>query len=119
MKEVQTRELNRIIILLAGMGCKYAIQDPDGKTHTNGLEVVEAKSGKRGPRKYPHNYLKDYVAKHFDYNVAVGVVQEVPIGDVDRESLRSSLCSRLCREWGNETYTSHMTATHLEVMRTA
>lgn len=121
MMHLQQREFAKCVALLRGMGCTFAIKDPDGNITKHGLEVAEPVplKPKRAPRKYERNAVRDYVAPFFDYNAEVGVVQQIPIGSFERNSLRSSMCSRLSRLWGNETYTSHMTDTHFEVMRTA
>ena len=119
MKDIQKRELTRAIDLIKALGCTYKVITPDGEAFGE-LEVVTKKpKAERAPRKDPYGAVVAYSREKLDMNAAVGVVQEVPCGAFDAESLRSSLCNVLTKAWGKDTYTTAAHHNKVEVMRIA
>lgn len=119
MKDIQKRELNRALDLIKALGCTYKVITPDGESFGELQVATRSKKRVRAIRKYPYGAVVAYSRAKLDMNVAVGVVQEVPCGEFDAESLRSSVCNILTKTWGKDTYTTAAHHNKVEVMRTS
>ena len=118
MEDIQKRELIRSIKLIQSLGCTYRILSPDGESFGD-LQVIEPKTRRRSPSKYPHGSLTKQVKDHVDLNAEIGVVQKIPCGDFDLEMLRSVACSVLTVVWGKDNYVTMARGDYFDVMRTA
>ena len=118
MEDIQKRELIRSIKLIQSLGCTYRILSPDGESFGD-LQVIEPKTRRRSPSKYPHGSLTKQVKDHVDLNAEIGVVQKIPCGDFDLEMLRSVACSILTAAWGRDSYVTMARGDYFDVMRTA
>lgn len=119
MKDIQKRELTRAIDLIKALGCTYKVITPDGEAFGE-LEVAEPRSRKvRAPLKYPFGAVTTHIKKHLNLDATVGIVQDVPCGEFDPESVRSTLCALLHKTWGVKTYTTCSHPEKVEVMRIA
>ena len=118
MEDIQKRELIRSIKLIQSLGCSFRILSPDGESFGD-LQIVEPKTRRRSPSKYPHGSLTKQVKDHLDLNAEIGVVQKIPPGDFDLEMLRSVACSILTAAWGRDSYVTMARGDYFDVMRTA
>lgn len=116
MKEIQVRELQRAIKFIDALGCTYKIISPEGEEF--GTLEVKPQSKKR-PLRYPYGELVNFYRPQVRLDAAIGDVQEVAFGKYAPDDIRSGVCSLLSKEWGNGTYTTSITNTSIEVMRTA
>lgn len=118
MKDIQKRELNRAIDLIKALGCAYKVITPDGKEFGD-LHVKALKNAKRAARKHPYGVVVAHVRQHLDMTAQIGVVQVIECGELDNETVRSSICTALTAAWGKDTYTTATQPGKVEVMRTA
>jgi len=102
MEKIIEQTITKAIKMLEACGCKFAVIDPDGNQHGD-LEVVVNK--KRGPNKYPHGELRNYIKGHLS-QLSVGEVLVIPVGRFDFASLQSSISSAACAMFGNESCTT-------------
>jgi hypothetical protein len=119
MKEIQNRELQRVIRFIEGLGCAYAIVTPDAETFTNGLEVSEPKDRARQPLAFPRGEVKAFYVPQIQINAEVGSVQEIAFGKYGAERVRAGICIYLTEQWGPDTYTTSVNEHCVEVLRTA
>ena len=118
MKEIQLKELQRVIKFIEALGCQYKIIAQDGQEFGK-LDTKPARV--RGPRKHAYGELTSFYRPQIDLNAQVGSVQEISIGKYKSEDIRAGVCSMLSREWGKETYTTSLNAKNqtIELLRTA
>lgn len=116
MKDIQIRELQRAIKFIDSLGCAYKIITPEGEEH--GTLEVKAKPNRRALR-YPYGELVKFYRPQLNLNAEIGEVQEVAVGRYSPDDIRRGVCSLLSKEWGNDTYTTSVTANTVEVLRTA
>ena len=117
MKELQQKELLKIIKFIDAIGCKYKIITDDGQEFGE-LDVAEKKELKRHLKR-PYGELAKYYKNKLNFDIAVGEVQEVDCGDILPNELRSAICSHLGKEWGNGTYATCIKDGKVEILRTA
>lgn len=117
MKDIQRKELTRVLKFVESLGCKYKIITDDGEEFGS-LEVAHPK-GTRSPLKYAYGEIANWYKPHVNLNAGVGVVQEIPLGKFEAETIRGGLCSWLTKEWGKDTYVTAITDNHVELMRTS
>tara|TARA_R110000822_G_scaffold44823_1_gene120160 strand:+ start:200 stop:559 length:360 start_codon:yes stop_codon:yes gene_type:complete len=115
MKDLQRKELNRVLMFIDSLGCKYKILADDGEEFGT-LELAPIR--KKKPSIYVHGEIARWYRPHVDLDVGVGVVQEIPLGKFHGETIRGGMCSWLTKVWGKETYVTSITDTHVELMRT-
>ena len=115
MKDLQRKELNRVLMFIDSIGCKYKIITDDSEEFGT-LELAPIR--KKKPSIYVHGEISRWYRPHVDLDVGVGIVQEVPLGKYPAETIRGGMCSWLTKEWGKETYVTSLTDTHVELMRT-
>ena len=118
MHAIQKRELVRAIDLIKALGCTYKVITPDGEAFGE-LQVAAPKTVKRAARKHPYGVVVAHVRKHLDMTAQIGVVQVIECGDLDNETVRSSICTVLTAAWGKDTYTTATQPGKVEVMRIA
>jgi hypothetical protein len=119
MKEIQARELQRVIKFIEGLGCLYAIVTPDEEVFTNGLEVTEPKDRVRQPAAFPRGEVRAFYVPQIQINAEVGSVQEIAFGKYGAERVRTGVCNYLTEQWGPDTYTTRVNEHCVEVLRTA
>ena len=115
MKDLQRKELTRVLMFIDSIGCKYKIITDEGKEFGT-LELAPIK--KRKTSMYVHGEISRWYRPHVDLDVGVGVVQEIPLGKYPAETIRGGMCAWLTKEWGKDTYVTSITDTHVELMRT-
>jgi hypothetical protein len=115
MKEIQIRELQRVIRFLEGIDCQYAIITDDNELFSNGLEVKQRKS--RSPLAFPYGEVKSFIQPQINLAADIGSVQEINVGKYGAERVRSGVCSILSSQWGKETYTTSLSEHTVEVLR--
>jgi hypothetical protein len=116
MKDIQRKELHRVLAFVESLRCTYKIITDDGEEF--GTLVVAPVKTKR-PLTYAYGEISNWYRPYIDLNAGVGVVQEIPFGKFPPETIRSGLCSWLTKEWGKDTYITAITDTHVELMRTS
>lgn len=120
MKELQERELKKLLVFLEAIKCQYKIITDDGQTFTLGNVNPEPPKHERKKRNLTMPY--GTIAKHFrqfiDMNAKVGDVMEIPIAHFDPNVLRGAVCSYLTKGWGKKKYTSMIGKDSIQVMRT-
>lgn len=119
MKEIQIRELQRVLKFLEGIDCQYAIITDDGECFSNGLEVKPRKSRSRSPLAFPCGEVKKFVQPQINFDAEIGSVQEINVGKYGAERVRSGACSILSSAWGKDTYTTSISEHTVEILRTA
>lgn len=117
MKELQQKELLKIIKFVDAIGCKYKIITDDGQEFGT-LNVTEKKELKRNLKR-PYGELSNYYKPKLNLGIAVGEVQEISSGDIPTEDLRSAICSHLGKEWGKGSYATCIKNGKVEILRTA
>ena len=115
MEQIIKSTISKAIKMLEACNCKFAIIDPDGKTHGE-LEVSESK--KRKSSKYPYGELRKYLTQYLD-DMKPGDVAEIPLGKYDFVTLQSSASSTSCVLFGNGscTTTRNLKNKTIEVLR--
>lgn len=103
MKEIQLKELMRMIKFIEGTGCQYKIITPDGQEF-GGLNTKP--QPKRAPLERPYGELISFYKPQINLDAPVGSVQEVSFGEYVPTKIQSGICSYLSREWGKDTYTT-------------
>lgn len=118
MKEIQLKELQRVIKYIEAIGCQYKIITPDGEEFGK-LDTKPARV--RGPRKHAYGELTNFYKPQLDLKAIIGSVQEVSVGQYKPEDIRAGMCALLTREWGKETYTTSFNSKNktIELLRTA
>lgn len=118
MKEIQLKELQRVIKFIEALGCQYKIITGDGREF-GALETKPARS--RGPRKHEYGELSNFYRPQLDTKAIVGSVQEISIGHYGPEDIRAGMCAFLTKEWGKGTYTTSINSKNktIELLRTA
>ena len=116
MKDLQRKELNRVLMFIDSIGCKYKIITDDGEEFGT-LEVAPIK--KKKPLTYAYGEISNWYRPYVDLTAGVGIVQEIPLGKFEAETIRGGLCSWLSKQWGKDTYITSITDTHVELMRTS
>ena len=117
MKELQQKELLRIVKFIEAIGCKYKIITDDGQEFGS-LVVTEEKSHKRKAKR-PYGELINFYKGLVDLNSPVGEVQVIPCNDYKPNELRGAICSYVGKSWGNGNYTTCVTDGKIEILRTA
>jgi hypothetical protein len=117
MTDVTNIAINKAIKFLEAVHCQYAIVTQDGQTFNNGLEIAVKKARQRAPRKYPYGEVSAYYSALIDFNAPAGSVQVVPCGKYSPEDIRAGISSKLTREWGKETYITHISDAGIEILR--
>ena len=116
MKDIQRKEFTRVLKFIESIGCTYKIIADDGEEFGE-LEVMSSRS--RAPLKYAYGEISNWYKPYVNLKAGVGVVQEIPFGKFEPETIRGGLCSWLTKEWGKDTYLTAITDTHVELMRTS
>lgn len=117
MKDIQMRELQRVLKFIEALGCQYAVVTEDGETFSNGLEVKPPRA--KAPRAFPYGEVRAYILPHVNLDAEIGSVQEIAVGKYGTERIRSGICTLLTDKWGKETYTTSTTDHTVEVLRIA
>ena len=115
MKDIQRKEFSRVLKFVESLGCSYKIITDEGEEFGT-LEVAPART--RRPLVYKYGEISNWYRPFIDVDVGIGVVQQIPLGKFNAETIRGGLCSWLTREWGKDTYVTAITDTHVELMRT-
>jgi hypothetical protein len=105
MKDIQMKELQRMIKFISGAGCKFKIITPDGEEFGE-LEVKPMGSKTRGPLERPYGELINFYKPQIKLDAPVGSVQEISSGEYPPLRIQSGVCSLLHREWGKDNYTT-------------
>lgn len=119
MKQIQLQTVDRAVAFLNAAGVDYKVILPDG-TEYGDLEVVVLKRRTRNQR-IAHGTMTGLYKQQIN-NAEVGDVIQVSIADIEAlgakpESLRSAATAHASLTWGNGTYTSIVTDTHVEILR--
>jgi len=115
MKEVQQVSLKKAITMLAAIGCKFAIVNPDGNKHGT-LEITEKTDRKRAKSEFRRGEVHDYYIQFIE-NMNVGEVAEIPAGKFGVERIRGSVCSWFVRNRGKGSANTFVTKDTVQVMR--
>ena len=120
MKELQQRELTRLIAFLDAIDCQYKIITNDGQTFWRGNVDPPPKISEKKKRNLsmPYGTIAAYYKPYINLQAKVGEVIEVPVGTFDRDVLRGAVCSYLTKNWGKKSYTSMVTKESVQVMKT-
>ena len=119
MKQIQLQTVERAVAFLNAAGVEYKVILPDG-TEYGDLEVVVHKKRTRNQR-VAHGTMTGLYKDRIK-NAEVGDVIQVSIADIEAlganpDSLRSAATAYASMTWGNGTYTSIITDTHVEILR--
>lgn len=119
MKQIQLQTVDRAVAFLNAAGVEYKVILPDG-TEYGDLEVVVHKKRTRVQR-IAHGTMTGLYKEQIK-NAEVGDVIQVSIEDIEAlgagvESFRSAATACASTVWGNGTYTSIVTDTHVEILR--
>jgi hypothetical protein len=106
---IKNMAIEQAVRLLQAGGASFHIKTDDGEW---GGPIKKYKRN----IKYPWGSLIAHIKPHIA-NVKIGDVVNVPFGEFDVDSIRSSLCGHLSDAWGNGSYMVNKTKTHLEVLR--
>ena len=117
MKDIQMRELTRVLKFIEAIGCQYAVVTDDGEILSNGLEVKPPRV--KAPRAFHYGEVRGFITQQIKLDAEIGTVQEIPAGKYGTERIRSGVCSLLSERWGKDTYTTNITEHTVEVLRTA
>lgn len=117
MEQIKQAALKKAIVLLNAVGAQYAIIDADGQKHGN-LEIVEQR--KRKPSVYDRGELTNYCRNNFKH-LAIGDVQNFPVGKYPIEVIQRTLSSWICKNYGNRTHITGMSKERnsIEILRVA
>ena len=118
MKDIQLKELQRAIKFIDALGCTYKIITPEGEEF-GVLEVKQTGGKKRAPLRYPFGEIARFYKPQLNLQAEIGDVQEIVFGKFAPEDIRSGVCALLSKEWGKDSYTTSITDTCVEVLRTA
>lgn len=120
MKEIQMKELQRMIKFITGAGCKFKIITPDGEEFGE-LEVKPVKTRAKRNLERPYGELINFYKPQIDFNAPVGSVQEINPGTYPAMRIQSGVCSLLHKEWGKDNYTTcvNTKTNKVEVLRIA
>lgn len=119
MLDIQRKLLRTTLSMLDAAGAQYKIIFPDGESFGT-LLVVEKKIPKRKVRSlHPRGALRDYFLP-FTTDMQVGDVRQIPVGEYEIESLRSSMAAWANTTWGKGSAITLMDRKTrvLEIMRT-
>lgn len=115
MKEIQFRELQRVMKFMDAIGCQYAIITDDGEQYGE----LEVKQRKKSAFAFPRGEVKAFYVPQIDLNAEVGSVQEIAFGKYGAERVRGGICIYLTEKWGVDTYTTSINDNCVEILRTA
>lgn len=113
MHELQKKELDRALVFLNSIGCKYKVSHPDGIDFTN---IVEEVAKKRSASHYPKGDLINHIRKYIT-DIQIGEVRSIPEGSFDLARISSCATSYMSTTYGNKSYTSHRAKDTIEIMR--
>lgn len=113
MKEIQMKELQRIIKFLDGAGCQYKIVTDDGQEFGD-LQAAKQKT----QRQFPYGAFRSYIDARIDLSAEVGSVHVVDCGEYPPDRIQSAICSRLSEKWGSGNYTTYRNGNTVEILRT-
>lgn len=116
MQEIQLKQVQRSLAFFDAVGIKYKLIAPDGQEFGT-LQVQPLKT--KAERRHPHGEMSKWYRNQFDFASGIGQVQTIQAGQYTREEIRGGICAMLTKAWGKGTYTTNLTATAVEVMRTA
>jgi hypothetical protein len=114
MKEIIELKLKKAKQILDQIGFKYAIIDSDNVKHGE-LELPKEPKPKRETA-YPLGELNNYV-KQYLKNIKKGDFVDIPYDKYEKKIIQRSACGFANKNWGGNTYTTHMRDEHLEVYR--
>lgn len=119
MKQVQLQTVDRAVAFLNAAGVSYKVILPDG-TEYGDLEVVVHKKRTRTQRVVHGTMVALYKDKITQ--AKVGDVVQIAIKDIEAVgatvlALRSAATACASVTWGNGTYASVTTDTHVELLR--
>ena len=117
MKEIQLKELHKMVNYMTAIGCTFKVITPDGQEFGT-LEVVVHKPRTRGPLRHKFGAIAEWYKPQIDLDIEIGEVQTIKFGEFSPEEIRSGICSLLSKRWGKETYTTNVLADAIEVLRT-
>lgn len=119
MKELQERELKRLITFLDAINCQYKIVTDDGQSFMRGNVVPEPQKHERKKRNLtmPYGTIAAHYRPFIDMKAKVGDVIEIPIAHFDPHVLRGAICSFLTKGWGKKKYTSMIGKDSIQVMK--
>jgi hypothetical protein len=115
--EVVTKATMQAVKILNALGLDFKIIDRDGTEYGN-LEVAPKKKRNMNPNREYGDLVKHY-DQYIDYDAAIGDVFEIPRGEFEVDEIRSGVCSKLSKEWGNGTYTTAIADDRVQVLRIA
>lgn len=118
MKQIQLQTVDRAVAFLNAAGVEYKIILPDG-TEYGDLEVMPKKRTRI--QRVAHGTMTGLYKEKIS-TAEIGDVIQVAIADIEAlgakpESLRSAATAYASMTWGNGTYTSIITDTHVEILR--
>ena len=116
MSQIQGVVLKRVIAMLEGLKCPYAIIDPLGSKH--GLLEVKMPVVRTKNPKYPHGERSKYCRKFLE-KMAIGDVAVIPVGKYDVISIQAASISCANRIWesGSVTTTLNREKQLVEILR--
>lgn len=118
MKEIQLKELQKMVTYMTAIGCTFKVITPDGQEFGT-LEVVVNKPRTRGPLRREFGVIANWYRPQLNLDSPVGDVQVIKFGEFSPDEIRSGICSMLSKRWGKDTYTTHVLEDSIEVLRTA
>jgi hypothetical protein len=120
MKELQEKELKRLITFLDAINCQYKIITNDGQTFMRGNVVPAPPKPERKKRNLtmPYGTIAAHYRPFIDMKAKVGDVMEIPLAHFDPVTLRGAISSYLTKGWGKKTYTSMIAKDSIQIMKT-
>ena len=120
MKELQEKELKRLITFLDAINCQYKIVTNDGQTFMRGNVVPEPQKYQKKKRNLsmPYGTIAAHFKPFINVKSNVGDVIEIPYANINPVILRGAICSYLVKQWGKGTYTTMLAKDGVQVMRT-
>ena len=115
MHDLQKKELDRALVFLSSIGCKYKVSHPEGIDFTNIVEEVVKKRSRKASI-YPRGSVSSHVKKHIE-NIGVGEIRLIPFDPYDKRAVCSTTTGYMSSTYGNKSYTSRVQADGIEVMR--
>jgi hypothetical protein len=118
MKEIQLKELHKMLKYMTAIGCTFKVITPDGEEFGT-LEVVVNKPRTRGPLRRKFGVIANWYKPQLNLEAPIGEVQVIKLGEFSSDEIRSGICSVLSKRWGKDTYTTNILAESIEILRTA
>jgi hypothetical protein len=120
MKELQEKELKKLITFLDAIKCQYKIITDDGQTFMRGNVVPEPQKYQRKKRNLsmPYGAIAAHYKPFINIKANVGDVIEIPYANINPDVLRGAICSYLVKQWGKKTYTTMLAKEGVQIMRT-